>query len=346
MASVSHRVLLTGANGFVGSNILAQLLEQGFSIRSVVRSNSKADGVRRDHPTAGDKLDFAIVEDITVPGAFDKALKSTPPFDTVIHTASPFLFRVVNTNHEILDPAINGTTSILNSVKKVAPEVKRVIITSSFAAIGGFGQYDDSGKIYTDNDWNPVTWEQCLETDIHGAYYGSKKFAEKAAWNFVSEEKPNFDVVIINPPMVYGPLNHHVARPADLNESNSQIYSHFIDSSKDAEMPPNGVHLYCDVRDVALAHVKAVVTPEASNKRFLLTAGPVTSQEIADIFRKKFPELESRTPIGKPGANTLPETAYRGDSTPAKEILGIKFHSKESTFEDLGKQLLDIEKQA
>jgi nucleoside-diphosphate-sugar epimerase len=90
---MAQRVLLTGANGFVGSHVLEQLLARGASVRAVVRSESKAAQVLADFPTAGSKLDFGIVPDITTPGAFDEVVKSTPPFDTVIHTASPFLCR-------------------------------------------------------------------------------------------------------------------------------------------------------------------------------------------------------------------------------------------------------------
>lgn len=60
---------------------------------------------------------------------------SIPPFDTVIHTASPFHFSVTDTKKDLLDPAINGTTGVLKAIKKSAPSVKRVVITSSFAAI-------------------------------------------------------------------------------------------------------------------------------------------------------------------------------------------------------------------
>jgi nucleoside-diphosphate-sugar epimerase len=182
MSGVGRRILLTGGNGFIGSHILDQLLDAGFHVRAVVRSQAKAESLQRDHPKAGPKLETAVVQDITVPGAFDSVLQAQqPPLDTVIHTASPFLYSVANDARDFLDPAIKGTTELLKSVKKTAPGVKRVIITSSFAAIGGFGQVDDAGKTYTSADWNPVTWEDALATkEMNFAYRASKKFAEKA----------------------------------------------------------------------------------------------------------------------------------------------------------------------
>lgn len=68
------------------------------------------------------------------------------------------------------------------------------------------------------------------------------------AWEFVETEKPNFDLVTITPPMVYGPIRHSVTSPKQLNESNLRIYNLFINSKKDAELPPNGMHVYTDVR--------------------------------------------------------------------------------------------------
>jgi nucleoside-diphosphate-sugar epimerase len=88
---MSQHILLTGANGFIGAHILSLLLKNGHSVRAVLRSKAKADQVLADFPTFGSKLDFGIVPDITSPGAFDVAVQSDPPFDIVIHTASPFL---------------------------------------------------------------------------------------------------------------------------------------------------------------------------------------------------------------------------------------------------------------
>ncbi|OCK76200.1 NAD(P)-binding protein [Lepidopterella palustris CBS 459.81] len=343
----THRVLLTGANGFVGSHILSQLLSAKHSVRAVVRSQSKVDAVRADFPSFSN-LDFAIVPDMTTSGAFDKALESTPPFDTVIHTASPFLYRAISSNHEFLDPAIMGTTEILKGVQSVASgSVKRVIITSSFAAVGAFGQVPDANKVYTSADWNPTTLDQALTTEDLGiGYRASKKFAEKAAWDFIETEKPNFDLVVLNPPMIYGPLRHSVPKIEDLNESTMRIWNLFLkpENTPKTEMPPNGLHLYVDVRDIAKAHLLAMTTPSAGNTRFLVTAGTVTSQQIADILRSELPETLSRTPKGVPGSNGLPETAFTADASPAEKVLGMRWTPMKETFAELGKQLLEIEK--
>jgi nucleoside-diphosphate-sugar epimerase len=343
---MAQRVLLTGANGFLGSHILSELLSNGFFVRSIVRSQAKADQILLNFPSYGAQMDFGIVEDMTVPGAFDKVVQSIPPFDTVIHQASPFFFASISSNQEFLDPAIKGTTEILKTVKAYAPEVKRVIYTSSCAAVIDFstpvGQ--SPAKLYTEDDWNPINYQEALEGSKAEAYRASKKFAELAAWNFVEQEKPNFDLVTLCPPMIYGPIKHTISNINDLNESNSRLFSNFINSSKDADIPPNGVHMYVDVRDLAAAHLRAATIPAAGNQRIIISAREASSQFISDIFRSKFPELESRVPVGKPGTSSLPENAYLISNEKAKTILGCTFRSGEETFVELAKQLLEIEK--
>ncbi|KAL3482713.1 hypothetical protein BJX62DRAFT_250523 [Aspergillus germanicus] len=341
------RILLTGANGFVASHILYQLLARCSSVRAVVRSQAKADRVRADHPTAtaaGGHLDFAIVPDIAAPGAFDNTLaSSTPPIDVVIHTASPFLYSAASKGGDFLDPAVQGTRQLLRSIKRHAPSVKRVVMTSSCAAVVDFDAPVAGGRVYTSEDWNPVTWEEALATtELPTAYRGSKKFAEISAWDFIRDENPNFDLVTLCPPMVYGPLHHTINSIAELNESNSRIWRLFINSSEDAPLPPNGVHLFVDVRDLARAHVLAAFTPGASNKRMIISGAKISSQEISDMLRGKFPSLAETCPRGSPGVSSLPEDAYAADASPAKEILGLEFRDIEGTFVELGEQLLVI----
>lgn len=359
---MAKRVLLTGCNGFLGAHILSQLLAKGISVRGIVRSQAKADQVRKDNPSAGETLDFGIVPDLTAPGAFDEVIKVDPPFDAVIHTASPFLYKAVEDNEkDFLAPAINGTEEILKAIKAFAPSVKRVVFTSSVAAVLDF-KAGDNGKRYTADDWNPTTWEQAVHGEKGDGYRGSKKYAEKAgknsilcfeldailtaiAWDFVEQEEPNFDLVTLCPPMIYGPLAHTIASTADLNQSNERIYLSFMKSSKDADLPPNALYLYVDVRDIAAAHIQAMVVNEASNKRFIVSQGQISSQQISDILRSNIPELETKTPMGKPGSKALSPNAYSADSSSSETILGIKYRDATETFVDLGRQLLAIEGQ-
>lgn len=143
--------------------------------------------------------------------------------------------------------------------------------------------------------------------------------------------------------MIYGPLAHSIASIKDLNESNKRIYDLFMNSNPDADLPPNGLYLYVDVRDIAHAHILALTSPSAGNSRFLILAGQITSQQISDILRAKVPGLENRTPRGKPGVKGLPEGAYGADKGEARRVLGVEYRGAEETFGELGRQLVGIE---
>ena len=163
--------------------------------------------------------------------------------------------------------------------------------------------------------------------------------------------------------MIYGPLQHTVRKIDDLNESNARIYNLFINSEKDAPLPPEAVYFYVDPRvsvqrripvnladvsaqEVAAAHVAALFTPAASNQRFIVSAGEIASQTISDTLRANFPELSDRTPIGNPGVSSLPEKAsrYSISNEKSRRVLGIKYRSVEDTLKELGAQLLELEK--
>ncbi|KAJ9138667.1 NAD dependent epimerase/dehydratase [Pleurostoma richardsiae] len=360
----SHRVLLTGANGFIAQHILADFLEAGHSVRGVVRSQARVTQLKAIFSKYADKqLDFAIVQDITAPGAFDAALQSPEgpfdaalqspegPFDLVVHTASPYNFREGETNDHFLNPAVKGTTGILESVARAAPSVKRVIVTSSMASIVDFAApvVTHPAKVYTEADWSPVTWEQALSTDnMHIVYQASKKYAEKAAWEFVEQHKPGFDLVTLCPPMVYGPAYEpSVYQTAQqLNESVLMLYNVSLRPglTEDSPVPPTGMHVYVDVRDVAQAHLLAATTPAAGGHRFVLCAeqGHMSSQRVVNILRARLPEWSKRIPRGEPDKWEMPEGAYGASSALAKEVLGLKFHTPEETIGDMGAQLIEF----
>jgi nucleoside-diphosphate-sugar epimerase len=335
-----HTDFTKGGSGFIAAHVLDILLEHGHSVVTTVRSEEKAQKIKEAHPnTPTSKLDFRIVPDIAVEGAFDEAVK-IPGLEAVIHTASPFHFNVTDVKKDLLDPAIIGTTGILKAIKKNAPTVKRVVITSSFAAILDASKGNAVGHTYSEKDWNPVTQSQALENPTNG-YRASKTFAEKAAWEFVEKEKPNFTISTINPPLVLGPIVHYLNSLDALNTSNQNIKK-FITGENKKEIPPSGVYLWVDVRDVALAHVKAIELPEAAGKRFFVTNGYFSGREVCEIIRKNFPDLESVLPP-KGSSGGLPEGGlYKFDNSRTKEVLGIKFRGLEESVVDTVKSLKQV----
>ncbi|KAI6951555.1 NAD(P)-binding protein, partial [Hortaea werneckii] len=333
------RVLLTGGSGFIAAHVLDILLQHGHSVVTTVRSQDKAKKIADNHAQYGrDKLSFAIVEDIAKEGAFDEAVVSDPPFETVIHTASPFHFNVTDVQKELLDPAIIGTTGILKSIKKSAPSVKRVVITSSFASI--INPYKGSWPehTYTETDWNPITPQQAIENPANG-YRASKTFAERAAWDFLEKEKPNFSIATMCPPLVLGPIVHYLNSLDALNTSNQRVRDIMMGKAKD-EIPPTGTFIWVDVRDLALCHVLAMEKEGAANKRFFITTGYFSNKEIAEIIGKNFPQYKEGLPSAStPGGGYPEEGVYKIDNSNVVNTLGVKFRPLEESIVDTVKSL-------
>lgn len=259
-------------------------------------------------------------------------MKSNPPFDAVLHTASPFHFRVTDPKKDLLDPAINGTTGILKAIKASAPSVKRVVITSSFASIVNPNKHE---KSYSEANWNPVTWEEALANPA-GGYRGSKTFAEKAAWEFVEKEKPNFSIATINPPLVFGPVVHYLNSLEGINTSNER-FRNMIQGKMKEKLSPTGTWIWVDVRDVALAHVKAMEIPEAGGKRFFTTAGYMANSDLATIIKENFPEYAAQLPAEI--KSDIPADVFQIDNSRSKEVLGLNYRPLKQCVIDTVKSL-------
>jgi nucleoside-diphosphate-sugar epimerase len=277
-------------------------------------------------------LTYVIVKDIAQEGAFDEAVKSDPPFDAAVHTASPFHFNITDPKKDLFDPAIIGTIGVLKAIKANAPSVRRVAITSSFAAMVNPKGHP---KLYDESIWNPVTMEDALASN-QDAYRGSKTFAEKAAWEFVEKEKPNFQLTTLNPPFVFGPIVHYLNSLDTVNTSNARIMKMMNGSMKE-KLEPTGQWLWVDVRDIALAHVRAIEVPEAAGKRFFITAGYWSTSDAIEIIRKNFPDLAGN--LMEHPESDLPKDIFKIDNSRGKKILGLEYRSLEECIVDTAKSL-------
>ncbi|KAF4624136.1 hypothetical protein G7Y89_g14037 [Cudoniella acicularis] len=329
-------VLITGGSGYVAAEVLNAFLSRGYNVRTTVRSEASAEKINKSHSKYIDQLSFVIVKDLQTPGGFDEAVKGV---DGVIHTASPFFLQVENNERDLIKPAINGTLEVLKSVQKNNPDVKRVVITSSFASIVDIFQGGRPGYTYTEKDWNPTTYEMAASQETPGAisYCAAKTFAEKAAFDFVKENKPNFDITTICPPMIYGPgatdLKH-------LNTSAADIYRLINGSEK--TVPETNFFSFADVRDVGEVHARAYESLEAAGQRYLCASSGYTYQQVADIIRKDFPEKRDLCPEGTPNA-PYPDV-YKVDNSKVKKDLGMEFRPLQTTIHDMVAQFIAIEK--
>ncbi|KAK5323235.1 Glycine-rich RNA-binding protein 2, mitochondrial [Exophiala xenobiotica] len=333
------RVLLTGGSGFIAAHVLDTLLKRGYSVVTTVRSSEKADRIRAVHLNPGkERLDFVIVEDIAREGAFDDAVVSEPPFEAVIHTASPFHFNATDVQKDLLDPAIQGTTGILESIVKYAPTVRKVVITSSFAAMVNPWKGSWPEHTYSEEDWNPITLAQASESVPNG-YRASKTSAERAAWDFLEREKPNFTLSTLCPPQVFGPVVPQLSSLDTLNTSN-QVIRDIVQGKFKSQIPPNATYTWIDVRDLALCHVLALEKPGAANKRFFLAAGFFSNKELVEVVRKSFDQYNELLPSEDVPGGGYPEGGlYKIDNSRAVDILGIEWKSLDDSIADTVKSL-------
>jgi nucleoside-diphosphate-sugar epimerase len=329
------RVLLTGGSGFIASHILQQLLEAGHSVVTTVRSTDKAEAIKSAYPnTPSSQLDFAIIEDVARDNAFDSAVVSDPPFEAVLHTASPFHFNVTDIQKDLLDPAIKGTTGILQSIVAYAPSVKRVVVTSSWASVVNPFKGSWPDHTYTEHDWNPITSTQALES-IPNGYRASKTFAEQTAWKFMKEKRPDFALTTLCPPQVLGPVIGGTLNSLDKLNTSNQIVRDFMLGKFTTEVPDNTTFYWIDVRDVSRCHVEALVRDQASNQRYIVTAGRFSNREVVDIVRGMGQEYAGKLPPeNAPGGAYPEEGLYDVDASKVVKDLGVSWKSLDRSIVD------------
>lgn len=153
-------ILITGGSGFIGNHTVAEFLSSGYRVRVTARNQKSIDTISAVNQAHQSSLEGVAVPDITKSGAFDEAVKGV---DGVVHMASPFTFKVKDNETDLILPAINGTLRVLEAVVKNAPQVKRVVITSSFSAIIDFSKGMAPDHVYDESQWNPMTYEQAKD---------------------------------------------------------------------------------------------------------------------------------------------------------------------------------------
>src|SRR3954451_19524029 len=269
-----QRVLVTGGSGFIGAHCIKRLHQDGHAVRTTVRSLSREREVR-DLVGDGGALDI-VAADLTADDGWAEAAAGC---DYVLHVASPFPLGQPKHEDELIVPARDGALRVLRAAREA--EVQRVVLTSSFAAIG-YG-HGDPDTVYDETSW----------TDVDGpgvsAYAKSKTIAERAAWDFVAQDGRRLELAVVNPVAVLGPL-----LGPDPSMS-IELVKRLIDGS----MPgtPNVAYGLVDVRDVADLHVRAMEAPEAAGERFLALGEDFRwISEVGEWLREALPQRAKKIP--------------------------------------------------
>ncbi|WP_370351459.1 SDR family oxidoreductase [Catenulispora sp. EB89] len=315
-----NRVLVTGGSGYLGSQVVAALLRDGRDVRATVRSLSREAGLREAVRRGG--ADDAGLEVVAAELLADAGWKeAVAGVEEVHHVASPIPVTQPDDPDELIVPAREGTLRVLRAARDAG--VRRVVLTSSFAAVG---YTPKPGAEYTEADWT--------DPDMPGlaAYPRSKAIAERAAWDLMADG--DTELVTVNPTAIFGPTLSPV-----LGSSMA-----FIKALLDGTMTvaPRMRFGVVDVRDVADLHLRAMAAPQAAGKRYLAVAdGPTRSfVELAAILRDRLGDLAALAPTAEADGPELPRPVIHNER--AREELGWRPRPVETSIVESAESLRDL----
>jgi len=258
------KVLVTGTTGFIGLHCVNQLLKQGYAVNGTLRSFNRKNEVidalaLQNTPTEHLSL---FETDLLDDKGWDEAIHGC---EYVLHVASPFVLTPQSEDF-FIKPAVEGSLRVLNLANK--HKIKKVVLTSSFAAMGDTLEEKDS---FDETDWSDPNKKNIR------AYGKSKTLAEKAAWDYMSSHTPSFSLTVINPVAVIGP-----SLSKDIGTSNS-IVKQMINGQ--IPVTPKVHFGYVDVRDVAAAHITAMLNNQTDGERIIVSEKTLWMDEVATILR-------------------------------------------------------------
>ncbi|KXX75462.1 putative NADPH-dependent methylglyoxal reductase GRP2 [Madurella mycetomatis] len=342
-------VLVTGINGYIAAHTAATFLRAGYAVRGTVRAATSASeplvrALNQHHD--GDRLELFEVPDVSVSGAFDRAVQGV---DAIAHLASPV--SVTETDPlPVMRAAVEGTTSLLGSAlaewqaKKGA--LRSFVFASSISAV--FSPARSPGHVFTEADWNDVAEEEVrrLGSDVSGyaLYQASKTAAERAFWRFGEEKAAGFGMVALCPAPVLGPPLYLPEPISKLSMRVNDIYQ-LLRGAPIPEFSPIR-STFVDVRDVAELVYQCVDKDFqgqalGTRERYLLVGQQLVSpQQMADVLRARFPECKDRVREGNPGEK-YPDMTWKYDATKARDLLGRDWTGFQKSVEESAQVFVD-----
>lgn len=323
--SKGETVLITGASGWLGSHIAEVALEHGLSVRLASRSQSKiqplVDALSSKYSSA--RVSVAIVEDFAADGAYDDAVSSSKngpdghghgQVTGIVHAASDVTFS--DDYDSVVGSSLKGYESVLAAAKK-APQIKRVIFTSSSVALGLPNVNNPSSPQHlTPSSWNDAAVTAAQDASKRNAflvYAASKVITERRVWEFVSQHKPHFTVNVVNPNFIMG------AKVPGFQYGSTGHWLRETLIKGDMTMADMlGPQYHVDAYDTALLHVLALTREDIQNERILAFGDRFTWSQLIDLVKEVRPDLE-KYPDKTEKTDAVDNTTI--DTTRSKEIL-------------------------
>mmetsp|Transcript_52514 Transcript_52514/g.168381 ORF Transcript_52514/g.168381 Transcript_52514/m.168381 type:complete len:374 (+) Transcript_52514:16-1137(+) len=329
--NASGPVAVTGAAGFIGSHVVKNLVEHGYTVRACVRDKSRTD--KTAHLLAMNGYGLGSVEiveaDMLNKGSYDAAFTGCAG---VFHVAADL---GTDTTYGVPDAEkmyrglMEATQNVLDSIQK-SGSVKRLVYTSSTAAVMGPSK---DGHEYTEADWAGAGGLETLEKKWRGkwtikdnAYAKGKVDCELHcyAWG----KATGVDVVSVCPCHVLGPL---------LCKGHDTIWQHRLGEIFAGRYSLDMLWNITDVRDVAEAQRRMAESSKAVNgSRYMAVSpgdgsGEVTARELIDALRRLFPRAST---IGGSKPVTPDRNSPRAKCKLAESELGLRCHIVNDTLKD------------
>lgn len=327
-----NKVLVTGGTGFLAGWTIRKLLEQGYEVRTTVRSEKKESAVTSMLQHEGvdtENLTFATC-DLTKADGWDEAMQG---IDYVLHVASP----LGGNNHEdpmLIPTAKSGVENVIGAAIRAG--VKKVVMTSSEAA-----NYPDK------KDTNPAVNEE-FWTDMDNKwitnYQRSKIIAERTAWEMIGRQSVT-KLATILPGAILGPYMD------GKRSSTDQIFEMLLKGTPS----PNVIYPVGDVRDLAELHILAMKSEKADGQRFIAESEEMSMPQMARILKEAYPDRKVSTvvipdfvisimakfQVPMKVLNTMVGLKYHRDNTKARRLLGWNPRPAKETVLDTTNYLIE-----
>ncbi len=328
------KVLLTGISGYIAMHCAKELLKRDYHINATVRNLDKVEDIKKALSALSldvDKIQF-FQADLLSDDNWEDAMADC---EYVMHVASPYPLNQPKDENVLIKPAVEGTERVVSLAIK--NNVKKIVLTSSVVAVS----VGHTKKEYSEEDWS-------FADKPIAAYAKSKTLAEKKAWELIKSANADTKLTVINPSGVIGPsLTSEIS-------STQLIIAGLMNGRIPVNLP---IHIgYVDVRDVALAHIKALENPNSDGERIILSNTELWHKDVSKILKDggyKAPWLTVSVPVAKFLANVVP--ALKGakrflgkdmvkNTTKAEDILGISYIDIKKSILDDAKSLTEFNK--